>query len=72
MLCRNCPRSKHWRPTCASARVGRVIERADVAEFSVLKTYDPPLSALAGAHDHRGGPARQVPRPERQPAGRRR
>jgi formamidopyrimidine-DNA glycosylase len=29
--------------------VGRVIDRADVAEFSVLKTYDPPLSALHGA-----------------------
>ena len=29
--------------------VGRVVERADVAEFSVLKTYDPPLTALAGA-----------------------
>ncbi len=29
--------------------VGRVIDRADIAEFSVLKTYDPPLSALAGA-----------------------
>jgi formamidopyrimidine-DNA glycosylase len=29
--------------------VGRVIARADIAEFSVLKTYDPPLSALAGA-----------------------
>ncbi len=29
--------------------VGRVIERADIAEFSVLKTYDPPLSALHGA-----------------------
>jgi formamidopyrimidine-DNA glycosylase len=29
--------------------VGRVIERADVAEFSVLKTYDPPLTALRGA-----------------------
>ncbi len=28
---------------------GRVIDRADVAEFSVLKTYDPPLSALHGA-----------------------
>jgi formamidopyrimidine-DNA glycosylase len=27
---------------------GRVIERADVAEFSVLKTYDPPLGALGG------------------------
>jgi DNA-formamidopyrimidine glycosylase len=29
--------------------VGRVIDRADIAEFSVLKTYDPPLSALRGA-----------------------
>jgi formamidopyrimidine-DNA glycosylase len=29
--------------------VGRVIDRADVAEFSVLKTYQPPLSALTGA-----------------------
>ncbi len=29
--------------------VGRVIDRADVAEFSVLKTYDPALTALAGA-----------------------
>jgi formamidopyrimidine-DNA glycosylase len=28
--------------------VGRVIERADIAEFSVLKTYDPPLTALQG------------------------
>jgi formamidopyrimidine-DNA glycosylase len=28
--------------------VGREIDRADVAEFSVLKTYDPPLSALSG------------------------
>ncbi|HUD38149.1 MAG TPA: DNA-formamidopyrimidine glycosylase family protein [Streptosporangiaceae bacterium] len=28
--------------------VGQVIDRADIAEFSVLKTYDPPLSALQG------------------------
>lgn len=28
---------------------GKVIDRAEIAEFSVLKTYDPPLSALAGA-----------------------
>jgi DNA-formamidopyrimidine glycosylase len=28
--------------------VGRLIERADAAEISVLKTYDPPLTALAG------------------------
>ena len=27
---------------------GQVIDRADVAEFSVLKTYDPPLTALRG------------------------
>jgi formamidopyrimidine-DNA glycosylase len=29
--------------------VGRVIDHASVAEFSVLKTYDPPLTALRGA-----------------------
>jgi formamidopyrimidine-DNA glycosylase len=29
--------------------VGREIDRADPAEFSVLKTYSPPLSALHGA-----------------------
>jgi formamidopyrimidine-DNA glycosylase len=29
--------------------VGRVIDRADIAEFSVLKTYDPPLTALHAA-----------------------
>jgi formamidopyrimidine-DNA glycosylase len=28
---------------------GRVVERADIAEFAVLKTYDPPLTALHGA-----------------------
>ena len=28
---------------------GRVIDQAFIAEFSVLKTYDPPLSALRGA-----------------------
>jgi formamidopyrimidine-DNA glycosylase len=28
--------------------VGQVIDRADVAEISVLKTYDPPLTALRG------------------------
>jgi DNA-formamidopyrimidine glycosylase len=29
--------------------LGRVVDRADIAEFSVLKTYDPPLAALHGA-----------------------
>jgi formamidopyrimidine-DNA glycosylase len=29
--------------------VGRVIDQGYIAEFSVLKTYDPPLSALHGA-----------------------
>jgi formamidopyrimidine-DNA glycosylase len=29
--------------------VGREIDRADIVEFSVLKTYDPPLGALHGA-----------------------
>jgi formamidopyrimidine-DNA glycosylase len=28
--------------------VGRRIDRADIAEFSVLKTYEPPLAALRG------------------------
>jgi DNA-formamidopyrimidine glycosylase len=28
--------------------VGRVIDRADIAEISVLKTYNPPLTALRG------------------------
>jgi DNA-formamidopyrimidine glycosylase len=28
--------------------VGRVVERGEVAEFSVLKTYEPPLGALGG------------------------
>jgi formamidopyrimidine-DNA glycosylase len=28
--------------------VGRVVDRADAAEVSVLKTYDPPLAALRG------------------------
>ncbi len=28
--------------------VGRVVERGEVAEFSVLKTYEPPLGALDG------------------------
>jgi formamidopyrimidine-DNA glycosylase len=28
--------------------VGRVFDRADVAEIAVLKTYDPPLTALSG------------------------
>jgi formamidopyrimidine-DNA glycosylase len=27
---------------------GRLIDRADVTEFSVMKTYDPPLTALSG------------------------
>jgi DNA-formamidopyrimidine glycosylase len=27
---------------------GRVVDRAEIAEFSVLKTYDPPLTALHG------------------------
>ena len=29
--------------------MGKVIDRADVAEIAVLKTYDPPLTALSGA-----------------------
>ena len=28
--------------------IGRVVDRVDVVAFSALKTYDPPLSALAG------------------------
>jgi len=37
--------------------VGRVIDQAFIAEFSVLKTYDPPLTALHGAT--LGGTARR-------------
>ena len=29
--------------------VGRAVMRADVAAFSAVKTFDPPLSALGGA-----------------------
>ena len=28
---------------------GRAVQRADVAAFSAVKTFDPPLSALPGA-----------------------
>ena len=31
--------------------VGRAVQRADVAAFSAVKTFDPPLSALAGARE---------------------
>ena len=37
--------------------------RADVAAFSAVKTFDPPLSALHGLDGHRRDPIRQVPRP---------
>src|SRR5688500_6464540 len=32
----------------AERAVGRVVARVDVAAISVLKTYDPPVTALAG------------------------
>ena len=44
--------------------VGRVVARIDVAAFSVLKTYDPPLSALQGL-EIPVSTARQVPGPRR-------
>ena len=43
---------------------GHVVARADAASFAVLKTFDPPLSALAGREITDGGKARQVPRPQ--------
>ena len=42
--------------------VGRVIARVDVAAISVLKTYDPSPSSLAGAFGHGRTPLREVPR----------
>ena len=43
--------------------VERAIVRADITAISALKTYDPPISALAGLLIESVQPARQVPRP---------
>ena len=53
----------HLRRHAAGLTVGRV----DVAALSVLKTFDPPITALHGPDGHRRQPVGQVPRP----AGRR-
>ena len=45
--CRRCPRSSRG-PFLREKCVGSVIARVDLAAFSALKTYDPPLSALSG------------------------
>ena len=51
--------------------VYRPVARVDVAGMSVLKTFDPPVSALVRAGRHRRGPVREVPgRRVRRPAGR--
>ena len=34
---------------------GHVVARADAASFVVLKTFDPPLTALTGLDDQQGG-----------------
>ena len=46
--CRSCLKLK---PSCRSSlpeRLGRIIARVDVGAFHVLKTFDPPASALHG------------------------
>ena len=43
--------------------VGQTIGRVDVAAFSVLKTFDPPITALHGQTVDRRRPVGQVPRP---------
>ena len=46
---------------------GHAVARADAASFSVLKTFDPPLSALTGQVIAEVGLARQVPGPVYRP-----
>ena len=38
----------------AEQAAGRTVERAEVAAFAALKTFDPPLDALRRPHRHRG------------------
>ena len=49
----------------ASARSGGSSLGSTWPRSAVLKTYDPPVTALAGLTDHRRRAARQVPRPRR-------
>ena len=46
--CRNCRKWSRSPPSCATHAVGHAVARADAASFSVLKTFDPPLTALTG------------------------
>ena len=47
-LCPSCPRWKRSPSTSRGRLAGRAIARVDIAAFSALKTFDPPLSALDG------------------------
>ena len=44
----------------AEALPGETIESVLTPGLNALKTFDPPLSALDGAHVHRRAPARQA------------
>ena len=46
--CRSCPRCTPSAQDLAGRLDGRAIVRVDIAAFSALKTFDPPLSALEG------------------------
>jgi len=48
LVCRNCRRWKALAVFLREHASGRVIARAEAASFAVLKTFDPPLSALSG------------------------
>ena len=63
--CRNSPRSRRSPPSCASGWSDRVVARVEVGAINVLKTYDPPPTALGGTEGERGRAARQVAGPRR-------
>ena len=60
------------KPLARSEEDGRAIVRVDIANFSCLKTYDPPLDALVGVTITgcgRRGCTRQFSRPHPSPGG---
>ena len=46
--CLSCPRSRPWPASSPTQTAGRTVERAELAAFSALKTFDPPLDAVVG------------------------